>query len=85
MSSSNTSLFLGHHLEAHGFYDVEASAIILHFIEKCPRDIILILRLYQVELGETIVGEIIFQLFILHKNNENNHDLLVDSSDLHLP
>jgi hypothetical protein len=64
----STQLFIGHHLRAQSLYDVaDGSGVVLHFIEDCPSDVILMLRLYEVELDNTLVGEIIGQLFLMYK------------------
>jgi hypothetical protein len=70
----NTRLFLGHHLKAHGLYNIEDREAVLDFIQKCPADVILMLRLYEVELGKILVGEIIDQLFLIFKENYNSTD-----------
>jgi hypothetical protein len=69
MLSTNARLFLGHHLRAHNLYDVEDGAAITDFIKKCPPDMLLILRLYEAELGKPFVGEIIAQLFLMFKKD----------------
>ena len=38
----NAQYFLGHHLYAHNLYDIDDSAVVLGFIEKCPPDLTLI-------------------------------------------
>ena len=65
----STQLFLGHHLRAHDLYTMRDNTVISDFIYTCPPDIILMLRLYEVELGNKLVGEIIGQLFLMHKKN----------------
>ncbi|CAF4861666.1 unnamed protein product [Rotaria socialis] len=61
--------FLGHHLRAHDLYDMKDNAIVHDFICKCPPDIILMLRLYEVELGNTLTGQVIGQIFVTFKKN----------------
>jgi hypothetical protein len=50
--------FLGHHLRVHDLYDMKDNAVVHDFICKCPPDIILMLRLYEVELGNTLTGQV---------------------------
>ncbi|CAF4440851.1 unnamed protein product [Rotaria socialis] len=61
--------FLGHHLRARDLYDMKDNAIVHDFICKCPPDIILMLRLYEVELGNTLTGQVIGQIFVTFKKN----------------
>ncbi|CAF3364012.1 unnamed protein product [Rotaria sp. Silwood2] len=69
MLPSESRYFLGNHLQAHGFYDIRDNGVLDDFIQKCSPDLILMLRLYEVELGNTLTGEIIGQLFITYKTN----------------
>ena len=78
----STRSFLGHHLRAHDLYDMDDSGAVDAFIRKCPADVTLMLRLYQVELGNTLTGEILGQLFIMFKRN---YVLLEDSTTGQLP
>ncbi|CAF4209872.1 unnamed protein product [Rotaria socialis] len=68
MSPLQSAYFLVHHLQAHGLYDMEDNEPIGIFIRKCALDLILMLRLYEIELGNTLTGEIIAQIFIKFKN-----------------
>ncbi|CAF3335914.1 unnamed protein product [Rotaria sp. Silwood1] len=69
MLPSQSRYFLGHHLQAHGLYEMQHNGAVHDFIRKCSPDLILMLRLYEVELGNTLTGEIIGQLFITFKTN----------------
>ncbi|CAF4433115.1 unnamed protein product, partial [Rotaria socialis] len=69
MSPLQSAYFLVHHLQAHGLYDMEDNEPIGIFIRKCALDLILMLRLYEIELGNTLTGEIIAQIFIKFKSN----------------
>ncbi|CAF1318603.1 unnamed protein product [Rotaria magnacalcarata] len=74
--------FLGHHLRAHDLYDMKDNAVVHDFICKCPPDIILMLRLYEVELGNTLTGQVIGQLFMAFKKNYVSRE---DSVAIELP
>jgi hypothetical protein len=65
----STHLFIVHHLRAQDLYDISENGAILDFIKKCPSDVILMLRLYEVELDNILVGEIIGQLFLMYKKD----------------
>lgn len=71
MLPCNARLFLGHHLRAHGAYNCEDNGSILDFIEKCSTDVVLVLRLYQVELDDTLIGEVVVQLYHNYKLDRN--------------
>ena len=69
MLPSNTQSFLVHHLRAHDFYEMKDNEVVNNFISKYPPDILLMLRLYELELGNTLTGQIIEKLFIIFKKN----------------
>lgn len=69
MQPFNTQYFLGHHLYAQNLYYIGENAAILAFIEKSPPDVTLMLRLYEVELGNRLVGEIIGTLYLMFKTD----------------
>ena len=71
MLPCNARLFLGRHLRANGAYNCEDNGSILDFIEKCSTDVVLVLRLYQVELDDTLMGEVIVQLCHNYKLERN--------------
>ena len=52
---SQSSRFLGQHLEACNLFDVASSTVVISFIKKCPPNVILVLRLYGNELSETLL------------------------------
>ncbi len=56
---------------------MEDNAAIIDFIRKCPTDVLLMLKLYAVELGSAMVGEIIGQRFLKYKKHyvEREHPL----------
>ena len=70
MHPFSTRLFLGHHLSAQNLYNMNDHEALSDFVEKCPADLLLMLRLYEVHLGKTLVGEIIGQLFLMFKEND---------------
>jgi hypothetical protein len=78
----STHLFIEHHLQSNNLYYVDDNAVIFYFVEKFPVDVILILRLYEVELGNTLVGEIIAQLFLMYKETDFPDPI---TDDLELP
>ena len=82
MRPSSTASFIGHHLHAQNLYNFEESGAVLAFIQKCPPDLALILRIYEVELGNKLVGDIVAQLFSIFKNN---YSLVETSIDEHSP
>ena len=82
MLPSNTQSFLGHHLRAHDFYEMKDNGVVNNFISKYPPDILLMLRLYELELGNTLTGQIIEQLFIIFKKNYVSRE---DSIAIELP
>jgi hypothetical protein len=63
----NTRLFLGQHLRSYNFYSIEDDLVVFDFMEKCPGDVVLILRLYEVEYDEPLISDIVSELFITHK------------------
>ncbi len=81
MMSFSTHAFFGHHLQTQNLYTMEESGTVINFVRKCPPDVTLILRLYEIELGKKLVGEIIAQLFLMYKNN---HIFLEDLFTEHL-
>lgn len=69
MLPSATELFLVQHLAVRGLYKLADNVAIDDFIAKCPPDVVLILRLYEVELDHVLVGEIVGEIFQLHKKD----------------
>lgn len=69
MRPSQSAHFLGHHLQAHALYSMRDNEPIGVFIRKCAPDLILMLRLYEIELGNTLTGEIIAQIFLKFQKN----------------
>ena len=67
MLPSVTELFLVQHLTVRGLYKLDEDGAVDDFIAKCPPDVILILRLYEVELDYVLVGEIVGEIFQLYK------------------
>ncbi|CAF1585290.1 unnamed protein product [Rotaria magnacalcarata] len=65
----STRSFLGHHLRAHDLYDMKDNAVVHDFICKWPPDIILMLRLYEVELENTLTGQVFDQRLMTFKKN----------------
>ena len=65
----NTRSVLGPHLRAHDSCHVPYNAVIRNFIRKCSADVTLMLRFYEVELDNTLTGEIVGQPFIMFKKN----------------
>ncbi|CAF2119403.1 unnamed protein product, partial [Rotaria magnacalcarata] len=51
--------FFRYHLRTRNLYDMKNYRVVHDFIYKCPPDIILMLRLYEVKLGNTLAGQII--------------------------
>ena len=56
-------------LRSHGSYNCQENGNILDFIGKCFSDVVLILRLYRVELDNTLIGEMIIQLYQNYKKD----------------
>lgn len=75
------NIFMNQHLHFHDLYDVRFNDIIDNFISKCPEDLIIVLR-YEVELGETLTGEMISQLYNTYKRDYSLFDI---PCDFHLP
>ncbi|CAF4955567.1 unnamed protein product, partial [Rotaria socialis] len=68
-SPSQSAYFLGHHLQARGLYNMQDNEPIGVFIRKYAPDLILMLCLYEIELGNILTGEIITQIFLKFKRN----------------
>ena len=50
MMSFSTHSFIGHHLKAQNLYNIDENGTVLNFTRKCPPDVALMLRVYEVEL-----------------------------------